>query len=266
MEANRDKKLAVVTGASSGIGFELARECLRHGFDVLIVADSAKIFDAAEVLRRVGGDVHPFETDLATYEGVESLCGEIERMGRPVDALVLNAGVGVGGDFSDETSLQAELRMIRLNCDAVVHIAKRVTPAMKERKSGRILITSSVAAVMPSPLLAVYGATKAFDLGFAEALRNELGDSGVTVTALQPGPTDTNFFRRADIEDTKVGQQRKDDPSLVAAQGFRAMMSGRHKLYAGSLKSRLMGIVAEVLPEPLKARQHRKLLEPARQS
>jgi short-subunit dehydrogenase len=152
--------------------------------------------------------------------------------------------------------------MIELNCVAVVVLAKQLLPAMVARGKGRVLITSSVAAVMPATYSAVYGATKAFDLSFSEAIREELRDSGVTVTALQPGPTETDFFERAGLEDTKVGQKDKDDPALVARQGFEAMMRGDDKVYAGSLKSKFQGLAGEILPEPMKAKQHAKMAEP----
>jgi short-subunit dehydrogenase len=141
------------------------------------------------------------------------------RDDRPIDALLLNAGVGVGGEFAS-TDLADELRMVSLNCMHTIHLAKRVLPDMLARKQGRILITGSVVSTAPNPYQAVYGATKAF----GEALRHEIKDIGVTVTVLQPGATDTNCFARADLTDTKVGQDKKDDPALVARQGFEAMM------------------------------------------
>ena len=149
--------------------------------------------------------------------------------------------------------------MIALNCTSIVRMCKLVVPDMVALGSGHILITSSIAASMPAPFEAVYGATKAFDLSFAEALRDELRDTGVTVTAVQPGPTETNFFHRAGLDDTKVGRMHKDDPALVAKQAFNAMLKGDDKVLAGSLKTRLQGIAAEFLPEPMKARRHRKL-------
>lgn len=180
------------------------------------------------------------------------LYGAIVGLGRPVDALLLNAGVGVSGAFM-LTDLEDELRMIALNCTSVVHLAKRVVPQMVHRGQGRVLITASVASTNPAPYLAVYGATKAFDLMFAEALRYELKDTGVTVTALQPGATDTEFFENADMENTKVAQGKKDDPEDVARAGFDAMMKGKDKVIVASLKSKLEGIAGEILPETAKA-------------
>ncbi len=152
--------------------------------------------------------------------------------------------------------------MIELNCTAVVRIAKLAVQEMLPRRAGKILITSSIAATMPAPYEAVYGATKAFDLQFAEGLRGELKDKGITVTALQPGPTDTNFFHRADMDDTKVGAGKKDDPADVARMGYEALMKGKDKVYAGSLKTRMQGVATELLPEETKAKQHAKMSEP----
>jgi short-subunit dehydrogenase len=248
-----NRQLAVITGASSGIGFELARECIEHDFDVIICAEDEGIHQAAQHLSATGAVVEAVRCDLATYEGCEKLVAAIDQMQRPIDALMLNAGVGVSGSFV-QTELDEELRMIGLNCTAIVHLSKRLVPRMVNRGRGRILITSSVAATSPAPFLAVYGATKAFDLSFAEALRFELKDTGVTVTALQPGATDTEFFERADMENTKVAQSKKDDPADVARKGFEAMMDGKDKVIVAGLKSKLEGIAGEVLPETVKAR------------
>ena len=249
------RKLAVVTGASSGIGHELARQCVAHGFDVIACAEDDRITEAARTLEVDGARVRPVQADLATYDGVEELVDAVLGAGQPVDALLLNAGVGVGGRFL-ETDLDEELRMIGLNVAAVVHLSKRLLPHMVARGEGRVLITGSVASTNPAPYLAVYGGTKAFDLSFGEALRQELKDSGLTVTVLQPGATDTEFFERADMEDTKVAQSKKDDPADVARAGFEAMMAGKDSVYAASIKSKVMGLAGEVLPETTKAKLH----------
>ncbi len=247
------RPFAVVTGASSGIGLELARQCVEHDFDLIICADEARgIHEAAKHLGAAGALVIPVTADLATYEGVEILVREVERSGHPLDALLLNAGIGVSGPFV-ETPLDEELRTIALNCTSVVHLAKRLVPQMVVRGKGRVLITASVASTSPAPYLAVYGATKAFDLMFAEALRNELQDSGVTVTALQPGATETEFFDRAEMRDTKIGARKKADPAEVARKGFDAMMSGDDKVIAAPFKAKLEDLLGEVLPETVKA-------------
>jgi uncharacterized protein len=257
------RMFAVITGASSGIGYELAREFARNGFDLLIAAEDPGIMDAAKNIENLGASVLPFQVDLATYDGVEALYGKIKSTERLVDAIAINAGVGVGGDFARATSLQAELDLINLNVTSSVHLAKRVVKDMVDRGQGRILFTSSIAATMPAPFEAVYGASKAFLLSFSEALGNELKGTGVTVTALMPGATETNFFHRAAMDDTKVGASQKDDPAEVARDGFEALMAGEDKVIAGSFKNKLQGgLGSRILPETVKAELHRKQAEP----
>jgi short-subunit dehydrogenase len=223
------RKFGVITGASSGIGYELAKQFVQNGFDLLIASDEGAIVESAQSLRALGGDVQAIRVDLAKRTGVDQLFQEIKRIGKPIDAIALNAGVAVSGDFVTENKLEDELNLIGLNITSVVHLAKHVLPQMVERGEGRVMITSSIAALMPGPYFATYAASKSFLLSFAEALFNELKDTGVTVTALMPGATDTNFFARAGMEDTKVGQSSKDDPALVAKQAFEAMMKGEDK-------------------------------------
>jgi short-subunit dehydrogenase len=262
MTNEQTRPFAVVTGASSGIGLELAKQFAQNGFDLLIVAEDDGINTAAHSLSN-GAHVEALQVDLADYEGVEELYDKITAGGRPVDAIAINAGVGVGGDFARETDLDEELNLIELNVTSSVHLAKRVLQDMTARNQGRILFTSSIAGTMPGPLEAVYAASKAFLLSFSEALRSELKDTGITVTALMPGPTETNFFHRADMDDTKVGQSQKDDPAEVAREGYEALMAGKDKVIAGSFKNTLMaGIGARVLPDSVKAEMHKKQAEP----
>jgi len=263
-KADRARRFAVVTGASSGIGFELARVFAQNGFDLLVNSGSPKIQSAVPDFESLGAQVTAVEADLSTYDGVEKLWKAIQGAGRPLDAIAINAGIGVGGDFARETDLEEELKMIQLNVTSVVHLTKRVLKEMVARNQGRILITSSIAAEMPAPLEAVYGATKAFELSFVNALRNELKDTEITVTALQPGPTNTNFFHRAGLDDTEVGSKGKEtnQPEEVARQGFEAMMAGKDQVYASSLKTKIQGEVARFVPESVKAEQHRKQAEP----
>ncbi len=251
-----------MTGASSGIGLELAKQFAQHGFDLLVTAEGPDIQQAARSFEGLGARVETAQADLASYDGVESLYRAIQGVGRPVDAIAINAGVGVGGDFARQTALEDELNLINLNVVSTVHLAKRVVPDMVARGQGRVLFTSSIAALMPGAFEAVYAASKSFVQSFAEALRNELKDTGVTVTALQPGPTETNFFHRAGMDDTKVGQSSKDDPADVAKQGFEALMAGKDQVLAGSIKTKLQGAVAKVAPATLNAEQHRSMAEP----
>jgi uncharacterized protein len=257
------KEFAVVTGASSGIGFELARQFAEHGFDLLIAAEDDAIEQAAADLRRDGQiQVTAVRTDLATFEGVEKLYAAVLESGRDVDALALNAGRGIGGEFVADTDLADELNVIAVNVTSTVHLAKRVIPDMVRRDAGRVLFTSSIASTMPGTYQAVYNASKSFVQSFAEALRAELNDSNVSVTALMPGPTDTNFFHRAEMDDTKVGTGTKDDPAQVAKEGFEALMKGKQKVVAGSARTKAQGAMSKVLPDQAKAEMHRKMAEP----
>jgi len=246
--------LAVVTGASSGIGFELARQFAEHGFDLIVVAEEEGIVGAADELRDLRVEVEPVQADLTRAVDVDRLWERVRARGRPLAAIAINAGVGVGGPFVDN-NLEEELRLIDLNVVSVVRLAKYAVRHMVSRGSGRILFTSSIAAETPAPFLAVYGASKAFVQSFAEALHHELKDTGVTVTALQPGPTDTNFFERAEMMDTQIGVEDKDDPADVARQGFEAMMAGKHRVVSGSAGNKVQSAMARVLPEQTKAQQ-----------
>jgi short-subunit dehydrogenase len=256
--------LAVVTGASSGIGYELAKVLADNGFDVVIAAENEEIADAAAQLSLRSGGVHvePVRVDLTGYDGVESLVSHVRAMGRPVDVLAVNAGVGVGGDFVRDTSLDDNLEIVDLNVRSAVHLSHRLITDMVDRKEGKVLFTSSVAATAPGPYHSVYAASKAFLASFAQGLREELRDTGVTVTTLMPGPTDTEFFDRAGMQDTKVATGDKDDPAQVAQQGFEALMKGDDHVVAGSLKNKVQVIAGKVAPDPVKAKLMRSMTEP----
>ena len=255
MPANQ---FAVVTGASTGIGLELAKCCARAGFDLVIVADEPSIQKAADELRRLGANVEPVEADLATTEGVDKLCGVVGN--RPIDALLANAGVGLGKAFLDQ-DFERIRRVVDTNVTGTLYLIHRAGNEMLRRNSGRILITGSIAGFMPGSFQAVYNGTKAFLDSFSFALREELRDSAVTVTCLMPGATETEFFRRADMMDTKVGTQEKDDPADVAKAGFDAMMNGESDIVTG-FKNKVQSSVANVMPNELLARQHRSMAEP----
>jgi short-subunit dehydrogenase len=256
------RPLAVVTGASSGIGYALAEEFVRRGFDLVVAAEDTGINAAADRLEAPDAEVLPVTVDLASYDGVETFWREISALGRPVEALAVNAGVGVHGDFVRDNDLSAELNLINLNVTSAVHLAKRVLPGMVERGDGKVLFTSSIAATSPGPFEATYGASKAFLFSFAEGIRNELKDTGVTVTALLPGPTDTNFFDRAGLQDTKLGQSKKDDPAEVAKDGIDALLAGKDQVVAGSAKNKAQVAASNVLPAKAAAAVHRKMSEP----
>jgi uncharacterized protein len=261
MEASTKRPLAVVTGASSGIGLELARQFAENGFDLIIAAEDDELAAAASDLERSGARVEAVQVDLATPDGVDELQRRMTAAGRPVDAVALNAGIGAGGAFTD-TDLDDELRLVDLNVRSTVHLAKHVVREMAARDEGRILFTSSIASTMPGPFQAVYNASKSFVQSFALALRNELKDTGVTVTSLMPGPTDTEFFERADMLDTNVGAGDKDDPADVARAGFEALMAGDERVVAASLTTKLQGRGSRFMPDSAKAEMHRKMAEP----
>lgn len=255
------KPLALVTGASSGIGLQLARQFARHGFDLIATAETPALAPATATLQEDGAQVQQVLADLATFDGVEHLYQSLP-VDRPVDAAALNAGVGAGGAFVDQ-DLGTILEIVDLNVRSTVHLAKRLVDDMVRRGEGRLLITSSIAAMMPGPFQAVYNASKSFLQSFAEALHEELGGTGVSVTALMPGPTDTAFFSRAHLEKTRIGRSEKDDPARVAEQGFAAMMQGRSRVVAGSLRTKAQAQLNKVLPDSAKATAHRRMAEPS---
>lgn len=252
------RPLAVVTGASSGIGFELARCCAEGGFDLLVAADEPEIETAAQRLRAAGGQVDAVQCDLGTDEGIATLLAALH--GRPVEALLANAGRGLGKAFLDQDFEQAR-RVIETNVTGTVALVQQVGRAMRDRRKGRILITGSIAGFLPGSYQAVYNGSKAFLDSFAFALANELKDAGITVTCLMPGATDTRFFERADLLDTKVGTMKKDDPAMVAKQGYHAMMTGKPGVVTG-WKNKLQVAASHVTPAPLLAEMHRKQLAP----
>ena len=252
------RSFAIVTGASSGIGLELAAICAQEGFDLLVAADRPEIRTAADRFRSLGANVTVVEADLATTEGVDRLWDAVA--GRPVDALLANAGHGLGHAFLDQDF--ADVRhVIDTNVTGTIYLVQLVGRMMRSRRQGRILLTGSIAGFMPGAYHAVYNGTKAFVDSFSFALRAELKDTGVTVTCLMPGATETDFFERADMLDTKLGQSQKDDPADVARVGFDAMMSGDGDVVSG-WKNKLLSAIANVTPAGVIAEQHRKMAEP----
>ena len=252
------KGFAVVTGASTGIGFELARNCVEDGYDLLIVADETAIHEAAAQLGASGASVVALELDLATEAAVAAL---IQQLDRPVDLLLANAGRGLGHAFLDQEVADIR-RVIDTNITGTVLLVHAIAGQMRSRGSGRILLTGSIAGFMPGSYQAVYNGTKAFIDSFSWALRDELQDSGVTITCLMPGPTDTEFFDRADMLDTDVGEDdSKDDPVDVARSGYKAMMAGEAGVVTG-LSNKLQVALAHVTPSAMLARRHRKMAKP----
>ena len=258
MSASR--QFAIVTGASTGIGLELAKCCAREGFDVLIAADEPEIETAANEIRPLGAVVETVQADLSTLEGVDRLYEAAKRAGRPVDALLANAGRELGHAFLDQDFNEAR-RVIDTNITGTVYLIHKVGNDMRTRNSGRIMITGSIAGFTPGSFQAVYNGSKAFLNSFSFALREELRDTEITVTCLMPGATETEFFERAGMMDTAVGTSKKDDAAVVAKTGFDAMMRGEGDVVTG-LKNRVMSAAANVTPAGVLAKQHRGMAEP----
>lgn len=254
---------AVVTGASSGIGRSLAKELAGRGYDLLLCSEGDRLQSVMQELDGKGVQVSAIQANLATREGVDELWAAIRNAARPIDVACINAGVGVGGLFA-QTELDAELNMIELNCASTVHLAKHVVREMLSRGEGRILFTASIAGEMVAPREAVYAATKAFVLSFAHSLRYELRETRVSVTALQPGPTDTDFFHRAGMDETEVGTEGKSEsqPDDVAKQGIDALLEGKDHVYAASAKTKLEGMIANITPGAVKGAMHEKMAKP----
>jgi uncharacterized protein len=233
------RPFAVVTGGTSGIGEQLAAVLERNGYDVLAVRHE--------------------DFDLATEAGVEALYASL---GRPVDVLALNAGVSVGGDFATG-DLRAHLHLVDLNVRGTVHLARLVVGDMAARRSGRVLFTSSMVAGIPGAYQSTYNASKSFVQSFALALRNELKDTGVTVTSLMPGPTDTRIFARAGQEETPVGATGyKSEPEEVAEMAFAALMAGKERVVAATPLMRIATVGSRFVPDSVKAQLNRLVAKP----
>ena len=255
--------LGLVTGASSGIGAELARQMVQNGFDLIVVAEDEGILDTAAELSD-HADVHPVRADLATRAGNDMVVDLLAQHGRPLAAAAINAGIGVHGRLI-ETELEDHLRLIALNIVSAVHLGRWIARDMVARGEGHILFTSSVASQMPGPFYTTYAASKSFIQSFSLGLREELRDTGVTVTALMPGPTDTDFFERAGMDGTKVAEGPKDDPADVAEAGYAAMMAGDDHVVTG-WRNKLQSAAAGVLPDAMAAKVHRSMTEPPEES
>ena len=251
------RKFAIVTGASSGIGYELAKIAAGEGYDLLVAADEPLV-DASAAFKNMGVEVQSVEADLATEEGVNRL---IQAAGdRPVDLLLANAGHGLGHAFLEQEPRQWR-HVIDTNVTGTLLLVQPIARKMAARGEGRILFTGSIAGHIAGAFQAVYNGSKAFIDSFSAALGNELKKTGVTVTCLKPGATETEFFERADMMDTKVGTAKKDDPADVARTGWDAMMKGTSAVTYG-LKNKLQVAAAGVLPDSVTAEMHRKLAEP----
>jgi len=251
-------KLAIVTGASTGIGFELAHIAAREGYDLLVVADEPLIDAAAGDIQKYGTQVTSVEADLSTIEGNDKLLAAAN--GRPIDLLLANAGRGLGHAFLDQAVADWRF-VIDTNVLGTTYLLHKVGRQMRERNAGKILITGSIAGLMPGSYQAVYNATKAYLDSFSYALREELRDTEITVTVLMPGATETEFFDRADMLDTKVGTAEKADPAKVAKDGWDAMMSGAGHVVSG-WDNKLRAAISHITPDSMLAKMHTGMAEP----
>ena len=250
---------SIVTGASTGIGLELAKNCAKDGMDILVVADEPEIEQAAETLRGLGaGHVEALQADLSTEAGVDKIIAAVK--GRTIEHLIANAGRGLGDSFLNQDWADAKF-VVNTNITGTIYLIHELARRMVDAGTGRILITGSIAGFMPGSFQAVYDGTKALLDSFSYALREEIKDSGVTVTCLMPGATETEFFERADMMDTKIGQEKKMDPADVAKQGYDAMLAGDGQVITG-WKNKMQAAMAHVLPAEQLAKQHTKEAAP----
>lgn len=256
--------LAFVTGASSGIGYNLAKVLGERGYDLIITAESDRLDKAEADFRALGVQVFAIKADARKREEVDRVWETVLASGRPLDVACINAGIGEGGLFATETSLDQELDIVQLNCASTVHFAKHIAAQMVARKAGKILFTASIAGEMTAPREAVYAASKAFVLHLSKALHFEMKDDGVTVTALQPGPTDTDFFERAHLGDTDAGTEGKkqSDPYDVAKQGIDALLAGKENVYAAATLLKVEGAIMGLIPDSIQAAMHEKMAKP----
>lgn len=252
-------KFAIITGASTGIGFELATLAAQNGYDILVVADEPLIDAAAKDFKQFGTDVQSVQADLSTIEGVDQLLAAAG--GRQIDVLCANAGRGLGHGFLDQ-DLADWRKVVDTNIVGTGYLVQKVLKAMVARNDGKVLVTGSIAGYIPGSFQAVYNGTKAFIDSWVAALQNEIKEAdGVTITNLMPGPTETEFFDRADMLDTSVGTSKKDDPAKVAKDGWDALMDGKASIVSG-IKNKIQSAMANVTPNAILAEQHRKMAEP----
>lgn len=257
-----NKKLVLITGSSSGLGFELAKLFAKDGYDVAMSGSSDRIYDSAKEIEKLGVETYPFQADASTYDRVEDFWCFVENKNRTVDAAVLNVGISIGGAFL-ENDLDEELKLIDINISGMVHMAKRVSQHMAKNKSGDILIVSSLSATLPTPYETVYGPSKAFGFMFAEALREELKEKNINVTAMLPGATNTDFHHNAGMDATYFGDENhKNDKVLVAEQGYEALKNKIDHVVCGDEATKKEAEENRKTAEDVKAARHAAKAKP----
>ncbi len=264
MAGTQARQTVLITGASSGIGYQLARVFAREGYDLVLVARrEQQLEELAGRLRQVGSTVWVLPCDLSQRSAVRELYRSVQQLGRPIDVLVNNAGFGEHGDFA-AGNLDRMLAMIDLNVAALTHLTRLFVPDMLERRAGRVLNLASVASFQPGPLMAVYYATKAYVLSLSEALAEELAPSGIVVSALCPGPTASEFQREAGLDQVPFYQRvRMPSSESVAEYGYRALMRGK-RVVVNSVLFRISIFLIRFMPRRLVAVSVRRLQEKRR--
>ena len=255
--ASQAGKFAIITGGSSGIGLELAKLAAAEGYDLLLAADTSFTTHGTE-LQNLGVAVETVDVDLSTWEGVDRLLAAAG--GRQVDVLCANAGHGLGGPFLEQQPSEWR-HVLDTNITGTIYLIQKAAQAMVARNEGRILITGSIAGHVAGSFAAVYNGSKAFVDSFSDALGNELKDTAVTVTCLKPGPVETEFFHRAELDDTKVGQSKKNPAEDTARVGWEAMKDGKRSV-VDTWSSQLQTVGAKILGGGVSAEQHRGMAEP----
>lgn len=259
---NANNKFVLITGASSGLGFELAKLFAKDGYDVAMSGSSDRIFESVKLIEQLGVEAYPYKADASTFDGVEGYWNFVEEKNRKIDAAVLNVGISLGGAFL-ENKLEDELRLIDINISGTVHMAKRVAHHMAKNKSGDILLVSSLSATLPTPYETVYGPSKAFGFMFAEALREELKTKNINVTAMLPGATNTEFHHNAGMDNTFFGDEKnKNDKTIVATQGYEALKNKLDHVICGDEKTKQEAKENRTTPEAVKAARHAQKAKP----
>lgn len=257
-----EKKHALVTGGSAGIGLEIARLLAGDGYDLVITGRGKRVFDAADELRKAGADVLPVQSDLSTEEGNMALLDALASSAQVPEIVVLNAGIAIGGAFID-VALERHLQLIALNVISPVRIAHALIPGMVANGGGKILLVSSLSATTPTPYESVYGPSKAFLSSFGHSIREELAGTNVQITILHPGATATGFHATAGMGDTGFGDNSwKNDPVLVARQGYEGMKRGETSVVGGDEATQKAALSNLRLSEEEKARRHAVMARP----
>jgi short-subunit dehydrogenase len=262
-KVNRKKSYALVTGGTSGIGYEIAKLLAKDGYDLVLVARSSeRLLEASDEFQELGVDVIMIDKDLFDPAAPREVYHELKNRGIQIDILINNAAQGQKGIFN-QVPLERHLEIIQLNVTALVSLTKLFMEDMLKRKQGRILNVASVVSKTPAPEFAIYAATKAFVLSFSEAISKELEGSGVTVTALLPGRTDTDFFFKANMTDTKEFQDHDlADPAKVAKDGYDALMNGESRVISG-MKNKVMVGMMNTMPDGANASKMQKNMQPS---